>query len=250
MQQNKKAPAVLVAGIKDADVKLGIVTGYLASFNNLDSDNDIILSGAFTKTIAENGPASSKPRIKYLLDHNQSKALGVFTVLHEDTKGLYYEAQAGSHILGQDFIKMVESGLITEHSIGYASIKKTVINPDADWHQQQTQLQELKLYEGSALQCWGANENTPLTGMKALKYAEQRIPNIISALKNGTFSDKTFEYLEKELLFLQQAFKSENETTEPEGKKEDTTQPNDDENKMLINGMQFLNMRIALLLNN
>ena len=53
MQQNKKAPAVLVAGIKDADVKLGIVTGYLASFNNLDSDNDIILPGAFTKTIAE-----------------------------------------------------------------------------------------------------------------------------------------------------------------------------------------------------
>jgi hypothetical protein len=33
----------LEAGIKDMDIKQGIVTGYFSSFNTLDSDNDIIL---------------------------------------------------------------------------------------------------------------------------------------------------------------------------------------------------------------
>ena len=81
MQQNKKSPQYLIAALKDADTKKGIVMGYLASFGNLDADNDIIMPGAFTKSLSEMGPASSKPRIKYLLDHNQSKALGTFISL-------------------------------------------------------------------------------------------------------------------------------------------------------------------------
>jgi len=50
------------ATIKDVDGKQGIVSGYFNSFNNVDSDGDIIRPGAFTKTIAENGPASARPR--------------------------------------------------------------------------------------------------------------------------------------------------------------------------------------------
>lgn len=244
MTQNKKAPVYLVAAVKDADVKKGIVTGYLASFGNLDADNDIIMPGAFSKSLTEMGPQSSKPRIKYLLDHDTHKALGVFTLLKEDTAGLYYEAQTGSHALGQDFMKMVDSGLITEHSIGYSVVKKTVTNPDADWKDQQTQLNELKLWEGSALQCWGANCNTPLTGMKARKYAENRLPKLINAIKNGTFTEITFEYLEKELLFLQQAI-TDYGTTEPELLKE-ATQPNDENN--LLNVLTLTNMNIKFRL--
>jgi phage head maturation protease len=53
----------------DIDASKGIVTGYFAAFNNKDSDGDIIVKGAFAKTIKERGPQSSKPRIKHLLDH-------------------------------------------------------------------------------------------------------------------------------------------------------------------------------------
>src|SRR4249920_3655135 len=129
---NRKSPQYLIASIKDASKK-GIVMGYLANFNSLDSDQEIIMQGAFTKSLKEMGPASTHPRIKYLLDHDQNKALGVFTTLKEDAQGLYYEAQVGTHNLGRDFLKMVESGLITEHSIGYQVVKKTVMNPEAGW---------------------------------------------------------------------------------------------------------------------
>ena len=57
---------VLDGAIKDVDVQTGIVTGYFSVFGNLDSDGDIVLPGAFKKTIKENGPDSSKPRILHL----------------------------------------------------------------------------------------------------------------------------------------------------------------------------------------
>ena len=112
------------ASIKDMDQKQGIVTGYFNAFNNVDSDGDIIRPGAFTKTISENGPASLKPRIKHLMNHDVSQVPGVLQVLKEDATGLYYESKAGSHALGQDFLKMVDSGIITEHSIGFKTVKR------------------------------------------------------------------------------------------------------------------------------
>lgn len=238
----KKSPQYLLASVKDADVKQGIVTGYFAHFNSLDADGDMIMPGAFSKSIQEMGPDSPRPRIKYLLDHDTTKALGVITLLQEDQIGLYYEAQTGTHNLGKDFVRMVESGLITEHSFGYQVVKKTVMNPDADWRDQTRQLNELKLWEGSALQCWGANCNTPLTGMKGMKYAEERLPKLIKAIKAGTFTDTTFELLEKELLFLQSII-SDYGTTEPELIKE-ATQPNDED---LITEISLMRAKLALI---
>jgi HK97 family phage prohead protease len=223
---------------------LGIVTGYFADFNTEDSDKDIIMPGAFTKTILENGPTSNQPRIKHLLNHNTGQPLGKLTVLKEDIKGLAYESKVGDHNLGIDFMKMVDCGLITEHSIGYGVVRKTIMNADADWRDQVTQLQELKLWEGSSLTAWGANMNTPLTGVKMQKYCVDRIPALIKAIKSGTFTDATFEILEKELLYLQSAFNSiSGETTPPEPAKA-TTAPN--EEKGLSEQIALLNLKLAL----
>lgn len=197
----------LKASIKDMDAKQGIVTGYAASFGTLDSDRDIIMPGAFAKTIREQGPQSNQPRIKHLLNHNTSQPLGLPQVLKEDDKGLYYESKVGTNAVAVDFLKMVDSGLITEHSIGFSTIRKTITNPDADWRDQTTQLHELKLWEFSSLTAWGANQYTPLTGVKNIKNVEDRIDTLIKAIEHGTFTDSTFLFLTDELLFLQKAFK-------------------------------------------
>ena len=109
----------LSQGISDVDVKKGIVTGYFSSFDNMDSDGDVIRKGAFTKTINENFQ-----RVRHLLDHDSTKSVGKILSLKEDTKGLYYESKAGRHTLGRDFLLMVEDGLISEHSIGFVTIKQ------------------------------------------------------------------------------------------------------------------------------
>jgi HK97 family phage prohead protease len=150
----------LEAEIKDMDIKQGIVTGYFSSFNTLDSDNDIILPNAFKRSIDNNGPESSKPRIKHLLNHDYTQPLGELLVLREDTKGLYYESKVGIHNLGVDFLKMVDSNLIKEHSIGFQITKWEKADKDGCRY-----LKELKLWEGSSLTAWGANEDTPMCGV-------------------------------------------------------------------------------------
>jgi len=204
---NLKQAHFLAASIKDMDPKLGIVTGYAASFGTLDSDHDIIMPGAFAKTIKEQGPQSTQPRIKHLLNHNTSQPIGNPMMLVEDGKGLMYESKVGTNAIAVDFLKMVDSGLITEHSIGFNTVRKTITNPDADWRDQTTQIHEVKLYEFSSLTAWGANQYTPLIGVKSKKNIEDRIANLIKAIDGGTFTDTTFIFLQDELLFLQKAFK-------------------------------------------
>ncbi len=192
----------LGASFKDADVKKGIVTGYFSKFDNVDSDGDIIRKGAFKKTIAEQGPGSTQPRIKHLMNHNVSQPLGKIMDLKEDATGLAYESQIGTHSLGQDFIKMVESGLITEHSIGFRTIKRNQLqeyqgymkNPAKGWHE----LTELHLMEGSSLTAWGANALTPITGLKGIAEidtiaAQQKA--IEKFCKDSTATDETIEML-------------------------------------------------------
>jgi HK97 family phage prohead protease len=190
------------ASIKDIDGKKGIVTGYFASFGNVDADGDIISKGAFTKTIMECGPMSAQPRIKHLLNHNTSQPLGVIKSLMEDDKGLAYESQIGGHSLGMDFIKMVDSGLITEHSIGFQIMKRNQIqsyedyqkNPSAGWFD----IKEVKLWEGSSLTAWGANQNTPLTGMKGtadLQDLVNRQKRLEKFCRNSDATDETIELL-------------------------------------------------------
>lgn len=196
---------------KDVDGKKGIVTGYFAHFDSVDSDGDVIKKGAFVRTISEYGPTARKPRIKHLLNHDSWQPLGKLMELKEDDYGLYYESQVGTHNLGSDFIKMVESDLITEHSIGYRTMKFIQLRPWSEYKEGVTvrELTELKLYEGSSLTAWGANPNTPLTGLKAQLKAEKmgkRMDLLIKALRDGTFTDETFDNLEIELKQLQQAF--------------------------------------------
>ena len=204
-----------VAAIKDADVKKGIVTGYFSSFGNIDSDGDIIVKGAFTKTITENGPQSAQPRIKHLMNHDTTKPLGKLMILQEDAKGLYYESQSGSHSLGQDYLKMVDSGLITEHSIGFKTIKEDK-KSDANY------MTEIRLWEGSSLTAWGSNPETPITGTKGLNMeaVNSRIKALDKFCRNTTATDETIQMLilhSKQLSQLILDIKhSSRETLEPE----------------------------------
>lgn len=186
-------------GFKDIDGKKGIVTGYFANFGSIDSDGDIISKGAFSQTIKGQGPDSAKPRIKHLINHDPYSPLGVLTTLKEDNKGLYYESKIGVHALGRDFMAMAESGLITEHSIGFRTLKYSQLQPWEDWKEGEAmrELTELKLYEGSSLTAWGANPNTPLTGIKSeeLQSLVTKAKKIDEFCRTSRATDETIQSL-------------------------------------------------------
>ena len=174
--------------VKDVDAKSGVVAGYFSAFGMVDSDGDIIMPGAFKRSIQDWGP-DGKQRIKHLLNHNPSQPLGKITVLKEDGYGLYYESKVGTHQLGKDYIKMIESGLIAEHSIGF----KTLREQKAD---NGNQIHEVMLFEGSSLTAWGANEATPLIGMKNMATIEQlqdQTKSFEKFIRNSDVTDETID---------------------------------------------------------
>lgn len=190
----------------DVDAKEGIVSGYFASFDEEpDSDGDIIVPGAFKKTIAENGP-QGKGRIKHLLDHNWEKAVGLILELSEDQKGLRYVSKAGRHTVGRDFVFMVEDGIIKEHSFGYRTVKQQKGQGNNNY------LQELRMFEGTSMQGWGANANTPITGLKSMEDIIDYYDRLYKALKHGSYSDETMLMLQEKHNLISEFIK----TTQPD----------------------------------
>src|SRR5437868_271558 len=76
--------------IKDIDTKEGRVQGYFAIFGNVDSDGDMIMPGAFKKSLKEN-----YNRIKHLAQHNPWQPLSSTKknlMVKEDSKGLFFDS--------------------------------------------------------------------------------------------------------------------------------------------------------------
>jgi HK97 family phage prohead protease len=174
--------------VKDIDAKQGIVSGYFSAFGMVDSDGDIMMPGAFKRSIQDWGP-EAKGRVKHLLNHDPSQPLGKIVELKEDGYGLFYRSQIGTHKLGQDFVKMVESGLIAEHSIGYRVLREQKAAEANEIH-------EVMLYEGSSLTAWGANEYTPILGIKSSEQViriQEQIKTFEKFIRNSDVTDETIE---------------------------------------------------------
>lgn len=197
---------VLDGAIKDVDVQSGIITGYFSVFGNLDSDGDIVLPGAFKKTIRENGPDSGKPRILHLYMHDPSKILSKPHVLKEDKHGLYFESKISETSLGKDVLQLYRDKVLTEHSIGYQIVKREV---DESGKERIQKLVELKLWEGSTVG-WGANMEALVSTVKTEGSKGKAFNNIIEKIKalesavKGTYTDDTARELEIQLNQLKQ----------------------------------------------
>lgn len=184
----------LQEAVKDIDTTGRVVTGYFSSFDNVDSDDDVIVKGAFERTLRERGP-EGKNRIMHLWQHDPYRPIGKPSVIREDEKGLYFESYLPETTLGNDTLKLYEAGIINEHSIGF----RVVQSEEKDGY---TELKEIMLWEGSSV-TWGANEDTPATGVKALfkddTSLQTEIDRIQKFLRKGDVTDDTFEMLEYKL---------------------------------------------------
>jgi HK97 family phage prohead protease len=166
--------------IKDVDSAGRKVKMYLAKFDNMDSDNDIIRKGAFTKSLIENGVNSTSNRkIAFLRHHDWQQPIGKFVELSEDNNGLLAVAEMGRSTIAEDAWKDYQDGIIREHSIGFQYIKDKM-----SWVEDEKlamggyfEIREVKLYEGSAV-TFGAN---PMTNVLSVSKGEQR----------ATFLDET-----------------------------------------------------------
>ena len=211
--------------VKDIDEKKNIVKVAFACFDNKDSVGDIIHRGAFTKTIAENGPKGTQ-RILHFKNHSPWHVTGVLQELYEEGKYLIGVSRITSTTLGKDTMIEYREKVIREHSIGYSVVKQEPEENDAG-EVIARHLYELKLYEGSSLSAWGANFDTPTLDVKQL---DDRMKRLDDLLKVGDFSDERFSAIEKALNELKEVTQALKEGFEPILQK--ITQPTDEPPKL------------------
>lgn len=196
--------------LKDLDTDKRQVKIALSKFGNVDSDGDIIIRGAFAKSIMERGVNSTSNRkIKFLRYHDFEHEIGKFTELYETDEYLMAVGELGRSTKGNDAFLDYQDGIITEHSIGFQYIFDKM-EQDADGN---TLIKELILWEGSAV-TFGANEETPVfdvvKGNKKgyLERLNTKMDGLISALKNGKGTDERLQQIEMDLRVVQSKYNS------------------------------------------
>jgi len=161
--------------VKGVDVEEGIFSGYASTFGVRDEYGDVVMPGAFAKTLQENAQ-----RVRVCWMHGWDNPIGKPVVMEEHgrdrlprellerapeaTGGLYVEARISQTTQGRDALVLMRDGVVDELSIGYDPIKteRGELNGEPVNY-----LRELRLWEFSPV-TWGANHAALVTGMKAL----------------------------------------------------------------------------------
>lgn len=140
------------------------ISGYAAVFNNVDEARDMIIKGAFSKSINERGPQSNTNRkVAFLWMHNMSEPLGRITSLTEDEKGLYFEAVLDKIPQADRALDQMKSGTLNQFSIGYKYVWDKM---EYDEEKDCFVCKELNLFEVSVVTL-GCNELTGFSGLKS-----------------------------------------------------------------------------------
>jgi len=182
-----------IGSVKDVSLADRTITGYLAHFGSMDYNNDVIVKGAFEKTIQERGK-----ELKFLNNHDFKQPHNRFSLLKEDDKGLYFEVKMVDGVsYSMDVLRLYDAGVIDEQSIGFFAIKKEIKSGTRF-------LKELKLGEGSNVTV-AMNPNAKFMGFKSMtpERCNDQVKNIMKFLRNGNVTDETFLQLELGLSQLQ-----------------------------------------------
>ena len=154
---------------------LGKFCGYASVFNIKDSYNDIVLPHSFQKTLSKK---NFKTDIKMLWQHQADKPIGYFTLIKEDSIGLYVEGQIMLDIKkGLEAYNLIKSKAVNGLSIGYKINDYTF-----DKNSNIRKLKEIELFEISIV-TFPANEYSNITYCKN-KITENDILLKLEKLKN------------------------------------------------------------------
>lgn len=177
----------------------GKISGFFSTYERTpDSYGDIILPGAFTKTI-EKRKESGHP-FPLCFNHDFSSVIGAVNTIEEKEQGPYIEADFLDTQLGQDVRKMVQSGAIYQFSFAYDVLGRRDPTDEERKNGVVDVLTELEVYEVSVVTV-PANQNAQVTDIKSV---------IETAVKVGRRNSKSDEDTIRECIaMLQSLIKTE-----------------------------------------
>lgn len=105
-----------IKAVETDDETMGTFEGYGSVFNNTDLGNDVIQSGAFTKSLKKTGAKG----VKLLYQHKTDMPVGVFESIEEDKRGLKVRGKLALKTqLGREAYELMKMGALDGLSIGF-----------------------------------------------------------------------------------------------------------------------------------
>ena len=164
----------------------GSFSGYGSIFGNKDSYGDIVVKGAFDKSLQRWKEKQKFPAL--LWQHKADEPIGVYTEMKEDDRGLYVEGKLlkDDDPLAKRAYGHLKAGSLSGMSIGYMSVDE-----EYDKKTDSLMLKEVDLWEVS-LVTFPANEAAQVESVKRtlMRGDLPREKNIEAILRDAGFSRK------------------------------------------------------------
>jgi len=163
--------------IKELD-EGGFFEGYASVFGVQDSDGDVIVKGAFQKSLDNYMAKGKMPKMLWQHDHRQ--IIGKYTEMREDDNGLWVK---GSMIMetekGREAYALLKAGVLDALSVGFN------ITEAGQEGMRGRVIEEVDLWEVS-LVTWGANPDAMITNVKSIKDFERLLRDAGYSRKEAT----------------------------------------------------------------
>lgn len=158
---NKKSLSLEFDSIKALDDNGGF-EGYASVFGVQDYDGDVIVRGAFKKSI------ESGKQVKMLWQHDRTTIIGKWTEIREDEKGLFVKGVLFTELdKGREAYILLKNGVLNGMSVGF-----NIQNAYQEESTRNQVIDDADLWEIS-LVTWGANPEALITNVKTVKDFEQ-----------------------------------------------------------------------------
>lgn len=176
----------------------GFFSGYGSVNYNKDSYGDIVMPGAFAKSLNDWNAKNKWPPV--LFNHNRDEIIGCYTKMYEDAHGLYVEGRLLIENISKarEVHALLKAQVIDGLSIGYRTVKE-----EYDRDNDSLKLLEVKLYEVSIV-TFPANDEARINCVKydyglpsSEQFKELLIKNGFNAEQAAVIHDSGFFSLSK-----------------------------------------------------
>ncbi|MGD9656564.1 MAG: HK97 family phage prohead protease [Methylocystis sp.] len=100
----------------------GVFSGYASLFGVVDSGGDIVMSGAFARSLIKRGAQG----VKMLWQHQAAEPIGLWTSIVEDARGLKVEGRLELSVArAREALSLMRKGAIDGLSIGFRTQRAT-----------------------------------------------------------------------------------------------------------------------------
>ena len=98
----------------------GSFHGYASLFGETDLNRDLVLPGAFLKSIGKRGAAG----IRMLFQHDPAAPIGVWREIREDSRGLFVSGRLMTEVAkAREVLALMRAGAIDGLSIGFRTVR-------------------------------------------------------------------------------------------------------------------------------